>query len=517
MCVALDPARETRLGVFGKAGATSPRLEAGAAIGYRRRLTPYARFVDVPYSDRRMKAAAEVRHSVPLEILVVDDDQATRLSLAYALEDANHRVTQASDGEEAIALVSERTFDVGILDIRLPKLDGLSVFRRLRQKSPSTSVILMTAFATVPDAVASLREGAYDYVTKPFDAEEFSLRVIGHIAEHRALRQELEEARKLVASREAGSPIIGQAPSMVKLVERINTVAQSGAPVLIRGESGTGKDLIAHTLHARSPRKSGPFVMVNCAAFPESLVEPEIFGEDRTGDGGRKAEGRLEMADGGTIYFDEISDLPLSAQANLLRVLDEGVVWPLGAKSARPVDVRVIASTRRDLKERVARGEFREELYFRINVVDLDIPPLRDRRADMPLLLAHFLRRFYPGRVPPGMTPRAWSALTEHPFPGNVREFAHAIERAAVLSHGREIDVEHLPPDVAEAPSGQREIAFPRLQDALRDFERNHILRAIHASGGDKTRAADLLGISRRTLSERLKFHGISESLTAVR
>jgi DNA-binding NtrC family response regulator len=208
------------------------------------------------------------RHSVPLEILVVDDDQATRLSLSYALTDSGHRVTEAGDGEEALAIIAERAFDVAILDVRLPKVDGLTIFRRLRQRAPTTNVILMTAFATVPDAVASLRDGAYDYVTKPFDPEEFTLRIIGHIAEHRALKQELEEARKLVASREAGAPVIGHTPSMVQLIERINTVAQSEAPVLIAGESGTGKKLVAHTLHARGPRNNSPFVAVNCAAFP---------------------------------------------------------------------------------------------------------------------------------------------------------------------------------------------------------------------------------------------------------
>ena len=216
-----------------------------------------------------------------------------------------------------------------------PKVDGLTIFRRLRQRSPSTSVILMTAFATVPDAVASLRDGAYDYVTKPFDPEEFSLRVIGHIAEHRALRQELEEARKMVASRDAGAPIIGHTPGMRQLIERINTVAQSDAPVLIRGESGTGKELVARTLHARSPRKNAPFVAVNCAAFPETLIEAELFGHERGAFTGavRKREGRFKAADGGTLLLDEVAEIPLPVQAKLLRVLQEGVIEPLGTNT----------------------------------------------------------------------------------------------------------------------------------------------------------------------------------------
>jgi DNA-binding NtrC family response regulator len=460
---------------------------------------------------------APPRHSVPLDILVVDDDQATRLSLSYALTDASHKVTEACDGEEAIALVAERIFDVAILDVRLPRVDGLTIFRRLRQKSPSTSVILMTAFATVPDAVASLREGAYDYVTKPFDPEEFSLRVIGHIAEHRALRQELEEARKLVASRDAGSPIIGHTPAMQQLIERINTVAQSDAPVLISGESGTGKELVAHTLHARSPRKGQPFVAVNCAAFPETLIEAELFGHERGAFTGavRKREGRFKAADGGTLLLDEVAEIPLPVQAKLLRVLEEGVIEPLGTNAPVPVNVRIVSATHRDLKELIAQGKFREDLYFRINVLDLHMPPLRERRADMPLLMAHFLRRFYPGRVPPGIAPRAWAALMEYSFPGNVREFAHAIERAVVLAHGSEIDLEHLPADIAGAavvPSSATAASFRPLGTAAKEFEKQYILRALRLARGGKVQTAELLGISRKNLWEKLKLHGISDA-----
>ncbi len=457
---------------------------------------------------------ASQRHSVPLDILVVDDDQATRLSLAYALTDAGHKVTEACDGEEAIALVAERIFDVAILDVRLPKVDGLTIFRRLRQRSPSTSVILMTAFATVPDAVASLRDGAYDYVTKPFDPEEFSLRVIGHIAEHRALRQELEEARKMVASRDAGAPIIGHTPGMQQLIERINTVAQSDAPVLIRGESGTGKELVAHTLHARSPRKNAPFVAVNCAAFPEALIEAELFGHERGAFTGavRKREGRFKAADGGTLLLDEVADLPLPVQAKLLRVLEEGVIEPLGTNTPVPVNVRVVSATHGDLKALIAQGKFREDLYIRISVLDLSIPPLRERRADMPLLMAHFLRRFFPGRVPPGIAPRAWAALMEYPFPGNVRELAHAVERAVVLSQGSEIDLEHLPADIAgpAVPSKPNDANFRPLGVAMKEFEKQYLQRAMRLATGGKGHVAELLGISRKNLLEKLKAHGLA-------
>ncbi len=471
-------------------------------------------------ADRQSRPRARLatlRHSVPLEILVVDDDQATRLMLTYALTDAGHRVTEASDGEEAISLVAERIFDVAILDVRLPKVDGLTIFRRLRQKSPSTSVILMTAFATVPDAVGSLRDGAYDYVTKPFDPEEFSLRVIGHIAEHRALRQELEEARKAIASRDVGSPIIGHVPEMQRLIERVNTVAQSDAPILICGERGAGKDLVAHTIHARSPRKNQPFVAVSCAAFPEDLIEAELFGHERGAFAGavRKRDGRLLAADGGTLVLDEVSELPLPVQAKLLRVLEEGLIEPLGTITTVPVNVRILSTSHCDLKALVARGKFREDLYLRINVLDLRIPPLRERRADLPLLMAHFLRRYYPGRVPPGIAARAWAAIMEYPFPGNVREFAHAIERAVVLASGREIDLEHLPADlVGPSPSSQMALAgeaFRPLAIVMKELERDYIQRALKITAGSKSQAAELLGISRKNLWEKLKLHGAND------
>jgi DNA-binding NtrC family response regulator len=450
------------------------------------------------------------RHSVALDILVVDDDQAGRLSLAFALSDAGHKVTEAADGDEALERIAERTFDVAILDVRLPRVDGLTIFRRIRVKSPSTNVILMTAFATVPDAVASLRDGAYDYVTKPFDPEEFTLRVIGHIAEHRALRHELEEARKLVASRDAGSPIIGATPAMAQLIERIDTVAQSDAPVLIQGESGTGKELVAHTLHARGPRRNAPFVVVNCAAFPESLIDGELFGAERGAVPGalRTRDGRVRAADGGTLLLDEVAALPLPSQTKLVRVLQEGVIEPVGTTTTVPVNVRVVSATNRDLRELVEQGRFREDLYLRLRVLDLAIPALRDRRGDMPVLVAHFLRRLYPGRVPPSITPRAWDALMSYAFPGNIRELAHAIERAVVLAHGSEIDLEHLPADVVGQAEGEREPIRP-LPVATKEFERQYILRALRMSNGARARAADLLGISRKSLWEKLKAHGI--------
>ena len=458
------------------------------------------------------------RHSVPLDILVVDDEQATRLSLVFSLSDAGHSVTEAADGEEALALAAERTFDVAIIDVRLPKVDGLTIFRRLRLRAPTTAVILMTAFATVPDAVASLREGAYDYVTKPFDPEELALRVIGHIAEHVSLKRELEEARRLVATRETGSPIVGHTPAMVRLVERIGTVAQSDAPVLICGESGTGKELAAHTLHARGPRKAAAFVALDCAAFPEAVIDLELFGEaesPKISTTRPTRHGAFRNADGGTLLLANIASLPMPTQAKLLRVLEEGAVQPMGGGDPVPVNVRLVCATSGDLKPLIAAGRFRDDLFYRINVLDLLVPPLRERRADMPLLVAHFLRRFCPGRVPPGIGARAWEALTEYAWPGNVRELAHAIERAVVLARGGEIDVEHLPDDVVGGPvpsstflGGQK---IEPLSVAMREFEKRHLHCAFSLANGDEQMAAELLGISIKSLKQKMEKHGISE------
>lgn len=493
------------------------------------------------FFDRLARTGKEAaRHSIPLDILVVDDDDATRLSLAFALEAAGHRVSEASDGEHALALSTSRAFDVALVDVRLPKLDGLTLARHLRSEAPTTSVILMTAFATVSDAVAALRDGAYDYVTKPFDPEELTLRVIGHIAEHRALKHELEAARRLMASREAGSPIIGSSPPMVQLAVRINTVAQSDALVLIRGEPGVGKELVAHTLHARSRRKTGPFVTLGCSALPPALLEAELFGTESA-----QAAGRFVAAHHGTLLLEEVSELPMPVQARLLAAIEEGAVASVDGAARIPVDVRVVVATRFDPKDLVARGQLREDLYFRLNVVDLVVPPLRERKADLPLLLAHFQRRFHPGRVPPSISQRAWAALVAYDWPGNVREFENAIERAMVLARGSEIDLEHLPPDIAAVAggtpsrpslartepsrvSGVAEVreadeagahggeTMPRLAAAVLELERKLLVRALRSARGARARAAELLGISRRVLARKCDRHGITDAELAA-
>jgi DNA-binding NtrC family response regulator len=367
-----------------------------------------------------------------------------------------------------------------------------------------------------------VKEGAYEYLVKPVDAEEL-LRHVGRIAERRALRAELEEARaeRLVDS--GGAALVGRSAALRHLIGRVDALAQAESPVLVTGESGTGKELVARALHERSARRAGPFIAINCAAFPEGLLEAELFGHERGAFTGavRKRDGRFKAADGGTLLLDEIAEMPLSAQAKLLRVLQEGTIEPLGTNAAVRIDVRVVSATHRNLKERIAQGLFREDLYYRLNVLPISICPLRDRREDLPLLIEHFLRRDGRSEEPvPTLSPSAWAALLEYAFPGNVRELEHAVAHARVLARGkREIDLEDLPEDIAGAASLESSAsastppeeppAIRPLGEALHEFEREYLRRALHLTEGRRMRAASLLGISRRNLWAKLKQHGL--------
>ncbi len=452
-----------------------------------------------------------------LDILLVDDEPTIRLSIGDALSDAGYRVTVAADGAEAWALLEKRVVDVVITDIRMPKLDGLSLFHRIRETAPETDVILVTAYGAVEDAVGALKEGARDYLTKPFDTEELLVR-LSRLAERHDLKRQLSDARKQLARKEKARQIIGDSPPMTRLMDRIETFAETEAPVLILGESGTGKELIARRLHQLSQRGDKPFVAVHCAAFPETLIEAELFGHERGAFTGavRRRDGRFKVADGGTLFLDEVAEIPLPAQAKLLRVLQEGQFEPLGTSTPMRVDVRILSATHRDLKRCVHEGTFREDLYYRLNVLDLTAPPLRERRADLPVLVEHFLRRFAPDPDdPPSISPAAWAALTNHPFPGNVRELEHAIQHAVVLARGSELQMWHLPRDVAgpdaDLDSTRETDTLEPLASAIKAFEREYLLRALRMAGGKKVKAASMLGISRKNLWEKLKGHDISD------
>jgi two-component system, NtrC family, response regulator AtoC len=451
-----------------------------------------------------------------LRILVVEDDPNVRTAVAEALGAEGHDVTEVGDGELALERLAATSFDVIVSDVKLPKVDGLAVFREARKLLPRAAVILMTSFANATAAVMAMKQGAHDYLTKPFDVDELVIRVRS-IAQTKALEQELAEARARLAGA-AGSEIVGASPAIAALLDRLSTVAESDAPVLITGESGTGKELVARRLHALSDRSARPFVAVNCAAFPETLLEAELFGHVRGAFTGaaRAREGRFRVAHGGTLLLDEVAEIPLPAQAKLLRVLQDGMFEPLGSDVAVRVDVRIVSATHRDLKRRIAEGTFREDLYYRINAITLRVPPLRERASDLRLLASHFLSRFAPpGKPPPEVSVNAWRALSVYPFMGNVREFAHAIQHAVLLSHGGPIELEHLPEDITRLAastdaSGSEEIR--PLVAVVKQAEREHVLHALAVAEGKRSRAAELLGISRKSLWEKLKAAGISDS-----
>jgi two-component system response regulator AtoC len=458
---------------------------------------------------------------VVLRILVVEDEPDLRTAIAEGLGEAGHAVQVATDGAEALELITSQVFDAVVTDINLPKLDGIALLKRVRAESPSTSVVLVTAHGEIAQAVAALKEGAYDYLTKPFELDELLLR-LGHIAERRTLERELEQARATLAGRSPETLLVGQSPPLRRVLDKVSLVAASESPVLVAGESGTGKELVARMLHDRSPRAGRPFIVVNCGALTETLIEAELFGHERGAFTGaqKKRDGRFKAADGGTIFLDEIAELPLTAQAKLLRVLQEGTFEPLGTNTSVKVDVRVVSATHRNLKERVQRNLFREDLFYRINVIEIALPPLRDRPGDLALLVQHFLDRFaVKGQPPVRLSPAAWTALAAHRFPGNVRELAHAIQHAVVLAGSAEIGPQHLPADITEAPgetdttaqpSGETAGELRPLSVAMQDLEKGYLRQALRQLNGQKAKVAAVLGIAPKLLADKLRAHGLS-------
>ena len=412
----------------------------------------------------------------PLRVLLVDDEPDLYLASAEGLRDAGHEVLTAHDGEQALQLMASLTVDVVLTDIRLPKLDGLSLFRLARERSPTTIVILVTAFAEVHEAIAAVSEGAHDYLRKPIASEDVALR-IERISAQVSIQRQLVKARLQLARLDSSEQIVGRSTIMCRMMDHLNTIAASDAPVLLRGETGTGKELIARALHDRSLRHGKPFVAVNCASFPDTLLEAELFGHERgavTGAVARRT-GRFAAAHGGTLLLDEVGDMSTALQVKLLRVLEEHTVEPLGTNTSIPVDVRVISATHRDLRQMSGAGLFREDLYYRLNVLGIDVPPLREREGDLPLLARYFLNKFHRrGSEPARMSPAAWSALATFGFPGNVRQLGHAIEHATVMAADGEIEPRHLPEEIT-AGAGAVTIPRPRpptLHVAKRAFER---------------------------------------------
>ncbi|HEU4578924.1 MAG TPA: sigma-54 dependent transcriptional regulator [Polyangiaceae bacterium] len=451
-----------------------------------------------------------------LAVLVAEGDVSLRAMICEALHAAGHSAVAVEDHQAALARLADAPFDVLVSDLKSDRVDGLALLHQVKLHAAAIAVILVTAGDVQGLAAQALKEDVDDHVTKPFAVLDLVLR-IERLGERRRVEHELRLARAGANGNGAGgasSKLIGRSPLMRSLIERVETIAPANASVLVVGESGTGKELVARAVHEASSRASGPFVAVNCAAFPESLIEAELFGHERGAFTGatHRREGRFKAADGGTLLLDEVGEIPLSVQAKLLRVLQEGAVEPLGSNRQIELDVRLICATHRNLRQMVGAGTFREDLYYRLNVLDIHVPPLRRRRADLALLVGHFYGRFAGDGAEPKITPRAWAALMSHPFPGNVRELEHAIQHAVVLARGGEIDIWHLPYDLrgdidADEPASS---TFRPLSESMRDFERQCLLVALNHSSGAKREAARLLGISRKTLWEKLKSHQIS-------
>ena len=453
-------------------------------------------------------APAEV-DSASMRVLLAEDDRIVRIPVRDALKAAGFAVTDCADGSAALRLAEAEAYDIVLSDVRLPGMDGIALFRRVRQVQPDVAVLLMTAHADAEDAVAVMREGARDYIVKPFEIEELILR-IGRV------RQELEFRRRMeTGGPPAGGPeqpIRGVSSAVRRLLDAVDAAAAAAVNVLITGETGTGKDLCARVIHERSRRAHEPFVALNCAAIPEALFEAELFGHEKGAFTGaeRRRVGRFEVADGGTLFLDEVAELALAAQVKLLRVLETRSFEPVGSSQSVRVDVRVIAATNRDLQAEIARGTFRSDLFFRLNVIDIVTPPLRERRADIPLLVRDFLTEIAArqGRSVPALDPAAVAALITYDFPGNVRELLHALERAVAMSRGEVIRLPHLPPALGGGQAGEAADAAGPIQPlarAVEEFELQYIRHVLAKVGGHRGRAADLLGISRKSLWLRLR------------
>ncbi len=382
-----------------------------------------------------------------LDVLLVDDDDNVRDSVASALLSAGHTVTEASDGEQALDLLSSHAFDLAICDVQMPRVDGLTLFRRLRREAPRTAVIIMTSHGKIPDVIDTLRDGAVDYVTKPFDPDEFTQRVVGPLAEHRALRQRFEAARAQLVARDTGASLVAVSPAMRCVADRIALLAQSDAAVVVTGDRGTGKELVARTLHAQGPRREGPLVRVDGALLPELLRAAELA---ESGARGVPAETWLREAAGGTLVLRGLEGLPLREQAALARVISAPGALARRDADGTPLGMRIITLGREPLAERMSRGELLDSLYYRLNGTALHVPPLAERAEDLCPLVAQLLRELQPpARTVPGLSPAAWRALSSYAYPGNVRELRWILEHALAMSDGAPIDLAHLPAECA--------------------------------------------------------------------
>jgi two-component system response regulator PilR (NtrC family) len=456
------------------------------------------------------------------KILVADDEKSMREFLDIMLKKEGYKVTLASNGEEVMKLIEKDIFDLALVDIRMPRQDGISVLKRIKSISPETVVIVITAYASADTAIKAMKEGAYDYITKPFKIDEIKL-IIQNALEKKHLQKENLLLKQVVRDRYHFENIIGQSSKMLELYDLLEKVAPTKTNILITGESGTGKELVAKAIHYNSPRKDKPFVTLNCGAIPESLIESELFGHMRGAftDAISTKKGLFEVADEGTIFLDEISELPLMMQVKLLRVLQDGEFKRVGGTEDIRVDVRIISATNKNLEEAVREKQFREDLFYRLNVIQIKIPSLRERKEDIPLLTSHFLKRYSEelGKQISQISPEALRVLVQYDYPGNVRELQNIIERAMALETSQELTAQNLSSYIEEQlPNKKRalDLEIPSegvdLEKIVEDVERTLLLKALDRTKGIKKKAAELLHINFRSMRYRLEKYGLNHS-----
>jgi two-component system, NtrC family, response regulator AtoC len=451
---------------------------------------------------------------VTATVLVADDDAVARDLLVEVLSREGYHVLSAADGNEAIKASQSAVIDLALIDLRMPGLDGLELLHRLTRTVPDVVVIILTAFATMDTTIATIRAGAYDYLSKPFRMEEIKL-VVRRGLEARRLERENRQYRAELKERYRVDNLVGQSAPMIGVYKLIARVAALDTTVLVLGETGTGKEVVARSIHYASPRSHHPFVVVDCTSLPDTLFESELFGHTRGAFTGAVAtrRGLLEAAEGGTVLIDEIGDLSAPLQAKLLRVLQERAVRRVGDNESVPIDVRIIAATNRDLKQRVVAGAFREDLYYRLNVVTITVPPLRERLDDLPLLAQHFLQKHARAASKPvkGFARETLAALTRYPWPGNVRELEHTIERAVALASTSVLIPDDLPLDVRGSSSVPD--AWPERPKTLEELKSWYVDTILRQTRGNKAQAAEILGIDRRTLYRMLERSSTDEDL----
>ncbi|QER41902.1 sigma-54-dependent Fis family transcriptional regulator [Thermodesulfobacterium sp. TA1] len=441
-------------------------------------------------------------------ILIVDDEPIILFGLSHYLKDQGFEVETCETGTEVLKKLEAQRFDLCIVDLKLPDIDGLTLLRKIKTQDQQVGVIMITAFAEIKSAVQAIKEGAFDYLAKPFTNEELMI-AIEKFFEFKTLRKEVDELREKLKEKEAFKQIVGESKAIKDILNKIELVAKTDVSVLILGESGTGKELIADCIQALSLRADKPYLKINCAAIPENLFEAELFGYEKGAFTGayNSKKGRLELANGGTLFFDEIAELPQNLQAKLLRVLEDQTLYRLGSEKPIKIDVRFLYATSKNLRQLVKEGKFREDLYYRINVMSIEIPPLRERKEDIPILVNHFLKKFSEKfkKPIPQITEEAFQALMNYDYPGNVRELKHVIERAVLLAVDGKITLKHLPEEIIH--SFKTETSDYKL--AKEALEKEIILQALIETNWNKTEAAQKLGISRKTLWQKLKKFGL--------